>query len=258
MNRYSDKRVLLTGGASGIGRATALRVLAEGATLHAVDRSEEGLAELTRLAAEASQTAAEDGSQPHGILTTSVLDVTDEAAIVATVAEVAGRLDGIDVLFNIAGMHVTTPMETITADQLRQAFEVNLVGTVLMCREVMPHLRKRGAIVNTASTAATKAHPYMAAYAASKGAVLAFTISLAAELAPRKIRVVAVSPGGVDTALTQAVAQEKIDFSFFSRVMPLLPFGKPEQLAGMMAFAGSDDASYITAVDLRADGGSYA
>ncbi len=255
MNRYTGKRVLLTGGASGIGRATALRLLAEGATLHAVDRSAEGLSGLTAAAGE----AAASGEHPaYGVLTTSVLDVTDEAGIVATVAEVAGRFGGLDVLFNIAGMHVTTPMETITADQLRQAFDVNLVGTVLICREVIPHLGKRAAIVNTASTAALHAHPYMAAYAASKGAVLAFSISLAAELAPRKIRVVAVSPGGVDTALTQAVAQEKIDFSFFSRVMPLLPFGKPDQLAGLMAFAGSDDASYITAVELRADGGSYA
>lgn len=255
MNRYAAKRVLLTGGASGIGRATALRLLSEGATLHAVDRSADGLAELAEAASEA---AAAAGSTAYGQLTTSVLDVTDEAGIIATVAEVAERFGGLDVLVNVAGVHRTTPLATLTADDLRQAFEVNMVGTALMCREVVPHLGKRAAIVNVSSTAATKAHPYMLSYAASKGAVLAFTISLAAELAPKKIRVVAVSPGGIDTPLTQAVATEDIDFTFFSRVMPLLPFGKPDQAAAVIAFAGSDDAAYVTAVELRVDGGSYA
>lgn len=254
MSRYAGKRVLLTGAASGIGRATALRLLTEGATLHAVDRDEAGLAETASLAS----AAAEGATQPHGILTTSVLDVTDEAAIAATVADVAGRLGGLDVLVNVAGTHLTSPIETLTAEQLRRAFEVNVVGTALLCREALPHLGAGSAIVNVASVAATKAHPFMTAYAASKGAVLGFTLSLAAELAPRRIRVVAVSPGGIDTPLTQGVATSGIDFTFYGRVMPLLPFGRPDQAAAVIAFAGSDDAAYVTAVELRVDGGSYA
>lgn len=256
MHRYAHKRVLLTGGASGIGQATALRMLAEGATLHAVDRDEAGLEQL-REAAEAAR--ADDTAYPgYGTLTTSVLDITDEAAVIATVAEVAGRFGSIELLANIAGCHTFGGGDEVSLDALRSTMEVNFIGMAAMCRETIPHLGKRSAIVNVASTAALHAHPYMGAYAASKGAVLAYSITLAAELAPRKIRVVAVSPGGINTPLVQAVAESGIDFTFYDRVMPLLPFAQPEQAAAMIAFAGSDDASYVTAVELRVDGGSYA
>lgn len=245
MLRYQGKRVLLTGAGSGIGRATALRVLSEGAAVYGVDLSAEGLAETAELAGDV------------GSLTTAVCDVTDEQQIIDTVTAAVTALGGLDVLFNIAGTHRTTPIERLTAADLRLLFEVNLIGTALFCREAVPHLQRGSAIVNVASLSAVQGTPYMSAYSASKGAVRSFSISLAAELVKRGIRVVPVSPGQVVTPLTTEVAADPdLDFSYFPRVMSLLGPAQPEQLAAALAWAGSDDASYFTGADLRVDGGS--
>ncbi|TAM90465.1 MAG: SDR family oxidoreductase, partial [Jatrophihabitans sp.] len=190
---------------------------------------------------------------------THVADVSDEAAVIAAVAAAAEALGGIDVLANVAGMQRTTPLATLTVAQMSELFAVNTLGTVLFCREVAPHLPDgTGVIVNIASSAATHGHPYMSAYAASKGAVLALTQTLAAELAPRGIRVLAISPGGVRTALTAAVTfPEGADRSYYARVLPLLGFGEPEQIAAAIAFAASSDGGYWTGSELRIDGGSH-
>lgn len=243
--RFDGRRVLLTGAASGIGRATAARLVAEGAVVHGVDLDEAGLA-----------VTAERCTGP-GRITTGTCDVTSEPEVVATVAGAAARLGGLDVLVNVAGIHRTTPIETLTVDDLHLLFEVNLVGTALMCREAVGHLARGGAIVNVASSAAAHGNPYMSAYSASKGAVLAFSLSLAAELVGRGIRVVPVSPGTVATPLTAAVTPGDLDFSYFGRIRSLLGEASPEQIAGVIAFAASDDASYLTGAELRVDGGSH-
>ncbi len=248
MNRYEGVKVLLTGAASGIGRATAIRLAAEGAAIYAVDVDEAGLA---------GTAAAAEG--PGG-LTTAAVDVTDEPAVVAAVADAAGTLGGIDVLVNVAGVHKTTPIETLTVDDLNRLFSVNLVGTALFCREALRHLPDgTGVIVNTASLSATQGNPYMTAYAASKGAVLAFSLSLAAELAARRIRVVPVSPGAVDTPLTRTPGMfpEGLDLSYFTKIRSWYGAAAPEQIASVIAFAGSSDAAYLTGADLRVDGGAH-
>src|SRR5437868_10296932 len=247
MNRYDGVRVLLTGAGSGIGRATALRLTAEGASVYAVDISERGLAETT---------AAITG--PGGI-TTRVVDVTDEPAVIAAVADAAGSLGGIDVLVNVAGVHQPTPIATLSVDDLNRLFSVNLVGTALLCREALKYLPDgSGVIVNTASLAATHGHPYMTAYAASKGAVLAFSLSLAAELSARRIRVVPISPGSVDTPLTRGeMFPGGLDLSYFARLRSSFGAADPAQIAAVIAFAGSSDAGYLTGADLRVDGGSH-
>jgi NAD(P)-dependent dehydrogenase (short-subunit alcohol dehydrogenase family) len=249
MNRFADTNVLLTGGASGIGRATVLRLVDEGATVFAVDRDAEGLA----------ATAA--SARGSGRVVTGVVDVLDEDSVVAAVAEARRAMGGIDVLVNVAGCHRTTPIATLTVADLRELFDVNLVGTALFCREVVGHLPDgSGVIVNVASSSASHGNPYMTAYSASKGAVLGFTLSLAAELAGRGIRVVPVSPGQVDTPLTRAVAGrplDGLDFSYFDRIRSPWGPATAEQLAGAIAFAASRDAAYLTGVDLRVDGGSH-
>ncbi|MFI6517672.1 SDR family NAD(P)-dependent oxidoreductase [Spirillospora sp. NPDC050679] len=248
MNRYDGVRVLLTGAASGIGRATAVRLAAEGAAVYAVDIAEAGLRETAA--------AAADGP---GRVLTGVADVTDEAAVIGAVADAATALGGIDVLVNVAGAHRTTPIQALAVADLERLFSVNLVGTALFCREALRHLPDgAGVIVNVASLAATQGNPYMTAYAASKGAVLAFSLSLAAELSGRRIRVVPVSPGTVDTPMTRAdMFPEGLDLSYFARVRA--PFGAagPEQIAAVIAFAGSADAGYLTGAELRVDGGSH-
>lgn len=247
MNRFEGRRVLLTGAASGLGRAAALRLLCEGARLFAVDRDDAGLA---------ATAAAASGP---GTIVTHVADVGDEQSVVDATAAALSALGGVDVLINVAGIQRTTPLQTLTVDDMLSQFRVNALGSLLFCREIAPHLPDgSGVIVNIASTAATHGHPFMTAYSASKGAVLAMTYSLAAELAPRRIRVVAVSPGGVQTPLTAAVRfPEGADASYYGRVLPLMGFGQPEDIAGVIAFAASSDGRYWTGSELRVDGGSH-
>jgi NAD(P)-dependent dehydrogenase (short-subunit alcohol dehydrogenase family) len=247
MNRFEGVKVLLTGAASGIGRATALRLAAEGADLFAVDLSREGLA---------GTAAAVTGP---GTITTRVADVADEPAVVEAVRAAAEALGGIDVLVNVAGVHKVTPIDTLSVDDLQWMFSVNFVGTALFCREALRHLPDgSGVIVNTSSLAAVQGNPYMSAYSASKGAVLAFSQCLAAELSGRRIRVVPICPGTVDTPLTRAdMFPEGLDLSYYGRLRA--PFGtaSPEDMASVIAFAASADAGHLTGAALRVDGGSH-
>jgi NAD(P)-dependent dehydrogenase (short-subunit alcohol dehydrogenase family) len=245
LRRFDGKRVLLTGAASGIGRATAVRLVEEGAAVFAVDRDAAGLAETA---------AACDGP---GTISTAICDVTSENDVVDSMRAAVMAGGGLDALVNVAGIHRTTPIEQLTVEDLRLLYEVNLVGTALFCREAVPHLQRGGVIVNVASSSAAHGNPYMSAYSASKAAVLGFSLSLAAELVGRGIRVVPVSPGTVATPLTAAVTPGDLDFSYYGRIRSLMGEGKPEQIAGVIAFAASDDASYLTGVELRVDGGSH-
>ncbi|MBM7519620.1 SDR family NAD(P)-dependent oxidoreductase [Nocardioides nitrophenolicus] len=247
MQRFSGTNVIVTGAASGIGQATVVRLVAEGAAVFAVDRDAAGLADTVAT------------SVGPGRVSTAVVDVTDEAAVVAAVGAARAELGSVEVLVNVAGAHRTTPIGSLTVADLRELFEVNLVGTALFCREVVPLLPEgTGVIVNVASTSAAHGNPYMSAYSASKGAVLGFSLSLAAELVGRGIRVVPLSPGTVDTPLTRSVAVEPgLDLSAFDRIRSPLGPARPEQIAAAVAFAASSDASYLTGLDLRVDGGSH-
>lgn len=212
-----------------------------------VDLSPDGLADTAAAAA------------GPGRFVTHVADVADEDAVVACVRAAADGLGGIDVLVNVAGIHRTTPIDRLTVADMQRLFVVNTVGTALFCREALAHLPDgSGVIVNVASSAAAHGNPYMTAYAASKGAVLGFTLSLAAEVAHRGIRVVPVSPGSVATPLVGPhVLPPDLDASYYARIRA--PFGaaRPEQIAGVIAFAASRDAGYLTGAELRADGGSH-
>lgn len=248
MKRFQGVNVLLTGAASGIGRATAVRLVAEGAAVFGVDLSDEGLR---------GTAAAAEGP---GRMVTHVADVAEESAVVAAVESAVRELGGIDVLLNVAGIHRTTPIDRLTVADMHRLFSVNAVGTALFCREALRHLPDgTGVIVNVASSAATHGNPYMSAYSASKGAVLAFSLCLATEVVHRGIRVVPVSPGTVATPLVTAdVLPSDLDSSYYRRIRSLLGSADPEQIAGVIAFAASRDGSYLTGAELRVDGGSHA
>ena len=243
--RFTGTSVLLTGAGSGIGRATALRLVAEGAQVFAVDDSEAGL-----------DGTVEAASGP-GLLVAHVADVADEADVVAAVDGAVAELGKLDVLINVAGIHRTTPIGRLTVDDLRALFDVNVVGTALFCREALKHLGEGGAIVNTASSSASHGNPFMTAYSATKGAVLAFSLSLASEVIGRGVRVLVVSPGSTATPLTAGVDFQGLDPSYYARIVSPMGTGRPEQVAATIAFAASRDASYLTGVDLRVDGGSH-
>ncbi|WP_017556391.1 SDR family NAD(P)-dependent oxidoreductase [Nocardiopsis baichengensis] len=251
--RFTGKAGILTGAASGIGRAAALRLTAEGARLLLVDRDEEGLKETVRL-------VGEQGGRAGGAASAYAADIADEDAVRGAVAAAKDRYGAVGLLVNVAGFHKVVPLEEVTLDYWNRQFAVNTAGTMLFCREALPHLAEGGGvIVNTASTSATHAHPYMTAYAASKGAVLAFTQSLAAEVWGRGVRVLAVSPGGVATPLTEAVSfPEGTDGAYYARITPPAGMGRPEEIAAAIAFAASEDGAYVRGVELRVDGGSHA
>jgi NAD(P)-dependent dehydrogenase (short-subunit alcohol dehydrogenase family) len=248
VRRYEGKRVVLTGAASGIGRATAVRLVGEGATVFAVDRDEAGLAATGELV------DARERFLPFQA------DLAEESAVVGAARAAVESLGRVDVLANVAGILRTTPIGTLDLDDYRALLAVNVFAPAVLCRELLPHVPDgSGVVVLVTSTAASKAHPGMTGYAASKGALLSFAVSLSAELAPRRIRVVPVSPGGVATPLTaNKQTYAGIDTSWYRRTYPLWGApGRPEDIAAAIAFAGSADGAYLNGVELRIDGGSH-
>lgn len=260
MNRFADRRVIVTGAGSGIGAATVARLLTEGGIVAAYDISPQGLA-TTAAAAE----AAGNGKR----LTTAVLDISAEDDVIPAVDATIEELGGLDVLVNVAAMQTCAHThETALADWNR-TLAVNLTGTFLMTRQSLPALLKsgRGVVVNFTSTAASFAHPYMAAYAASKGGILSFTHSLALEYSKQGLRAVNIQPGGVSTALANSTLEKMpdgYDLSLWAKQTPLLHgqsseiLGDPSAVASVIAMVASDDGAFITGTEIRVDGGAHA
>jgi NAD(P)-dependent dehydrogenase (short-subunit alcohol dehydrogenase family) len=252
VERFEGKRCLITGGGSGMGQATVLRLLREAGTVVAVDVSGKGLAD-TADRAEVEGTA--------GRLTTTEVDVASEPGVAEMVAEAAGTLGGLDVLINAAGILRSAHTHECTLDLWEQVIAVNLTGTFLVTRAALPHLLDGGGvIVNFASTSAFHAHPYMAAYSASKAGVAAFTQTIALEYCKRNVRAVCVAPGGVATPLVLEITlPEDADPSFFRRLMPNgRGFAEPHEVAGMVAALASDDGSFVNGTTLLIDGATHA
>ncbi len=260
MDRFADRRVIVTGAGSGIGRATVARLLDEGATVVAYDISADGLSST-------AATADEAGSGKR--LTTAVLDVSDEGAVTAAVDAALNELGGLEVLVNAAAIQRCANTHQHTLDDWNATLAVNLTGTFLMTRQALPALLDsgRGVVVNFTSTAASFAHPYMAAYAASKGGVLSFTHSLALEYSKQGLRAVNIQPGGVSTALALSTLDkmpEGYDLGLWAKQTPLLHgkdnaiLGDPSAVASVIAMVASDDGAFITGTEIRVDGGAHA
>jgi len=231
VKRFEGKVALITGAASGIGRATADRLAEEGAAVARVDLA------------------------PHSEY---VCDVSDEAAVARTVADVVAKHDRLDVVCNVAGILRADHTHELTTGNFDQILRVNLYGTFFVCRAVIPHLlRTRGNIVNTSSTAGLGSHPWMAAYAASKGGILSLTRSIAVEYVKQGLRANCVCPGAIVTPLHGQFRMPKgADPDLLRGAMPLVPYAGPEHAASVIAFLASDDAHYITGEEVRADGGA--
>ena len=256
LERLSDRVVIVTGAASGIGQATAIRLVSEGAKVLASDINREGLAETLETA---NQAASENG----GECITHVADISreeDAASTVATAVEAWGRLDG---LANIAGMLRSGRTHEFSLDSWNQILAVNLTGTFLMCREALPHLMEaKGSIVNAASTSSSFGHPWMGAYAASKGAVWSFTQTLAVEYCKVPVRANCVAPGSVHSGITSNVTfpddLTKDESKLVRRIMSPTGFGDPGDVAAVVAMLLSDDGKHITGECIRIDGGTHA
>jgi NAD(P)-dependent dehydrogenase (short-subunit alcohol dehydrogenase family) len=246
MRRYEGRVVLVTGAGSGIGRATVHRLVDEGATVVATDIAEEGLA-----------TTAKDANHPDAV-TPFVGDVSDPAFGPAAVARALehGRLDTV---VNSAGILRFEHSHEVRLEDWQRILDVNLTGTFLTCQAALPALLDGGgAIVNVASTAALAAHPWAAAYSASKGGVLALTRTLAIEYAKQGLRANAVCPGSIDTPITSAFhLPEGADGKLLHRIMSPVGMGAPSTVAAAIAYLGSDDAQHVNGADLRVDGGTH-
>lgn len=264
LQRYTDRRVLITGGGSGIGQACVLRILAEGGAVVAADISPSGL----------EDTAARAGSDAAR-LTTVVMDVGDEGSVASGVGRAVEGLGGLDTLVNVAGILRSAHFLDTTLADFEQVLRVNLIGTFLVTRAALPALRAgtAPAVVNFSSTSANFAHPYMSAYAASKGGILAMTHALAAEFGKQGIRFNSVQPGSISSGMTDGTGQSRqsvgpglpndADFSLFQRVAPGLPlpggahFADPAAVAAVVAMLGSPEAFFVTGTEVRIDGGAH-
>ncbi|MFJ9695169.1 SDR family NAD(P)-dependent oxidoreductase [Kitasatospora sp. NPDC101183] len=253
MERFSGRNVLVTGGGSGIGRATVHRMLAEGGNVVAVDVDENGLKRTL-------DRAQADGTADR--LTVQVLDISDENAVVAGVAEAVAGLGGLDVLVNAAGILRSAHTHETTLAFWNKVLAVNLTGTFLMTREALPALLAggKGVVVNFSSTSATFAHPYMAAYAATKGGIQSFTHAIALEYAKQGLRAVCVAPGSIDSGMTNNPGlPADADLSLLAKLSPALGhgFAGPETVAGVIAMLASDDGAFVTGTEIRIDGGTH-
>lgn len=227
----TGKRALVTGAASGIGRAAAEALMAEGATVIGLDlRPQEG--NIAILAC----------------------DLADEGQIVSCVGEAAKRLGGLDILVNNAGILEESPLGSITAAHIDRMFAVNVRGAILVAREALPHLPDGGRIINIASELAYLGRADASVYCATKAAILGLTRSWARELAPR-ILVNAVAPGPTDTPLL-SFETLTADQKAAETANPMGRIGRPEEVAAAVVFLAGPGATFFTGQCLGANGGA--
>ncbi len=254
--RFDGKVVLITGAAGGIGRAAAVRFASEGARVGLVDVSREGLRESL---------AAVEKAGGEGL--TVEADVTRAVEVARYAAAVAERWGGLDCFFNNAGiLGAVSPLVDYPEETFDRVLAVNVKGVWLGLKTVAPLLRARGggAIVNTASIAGLRGSRNLVAYTTSKHAVIGLTRTAALELAPSNIRVNAICPSPIDTAMVKQLeesANPANPAAFHERMagtIPLRRYGHPEEVAALVTFLCSGDAAYLTGGSYTVDGGAMA
>jgi meso-butanediol dehydrogenase/(S,S)-butanediol dehydrogenase/diacetyl reductase len=246
VNRFDDKTALLTGVASGVGRATALRLASEGAQIYGLDVNADGMLE-TQADIEA------DG----GTMTGRTTDVRVVAECRAAVEDCVAEFGGIDILGNIAGIANQRHVHQVTEEDWDLMNDINVKGMFFLTQAALPHVIEReGNIINIASNAGLMGQAYTVPYCATKGAVVNMTRALAMEFVKHPIRINAIAPGGIDTPLIHNFEiQADVDFDLMQPYMGFRAASTPEQIAALFAHVASDEAGNIHGSIISADGG---
>jgi NAD(P)-dependent dehydrogenase (short-subunit alcohol dehydrogenase family) len=246
MRRLEDKVALVTGAGAGIGRAIAETFAREGAHVVVADRD-----------GDAAREVADAITKSNGAAVAETVDVTDTAQVKALMGRLAEKFGRLDVLVNTAGVGERSDFRYLDDAAWDKVWKTNVDGTVRCAREAFDLLKASGkaSVINLSSVMATKHTRQMSVYSATKGAVSALSRSLAVEYAPYGIRVNALCPGYVETALIGRYMQKPMIAKALLTQTPLRRFGTPQDIANAALFLASDEAAYITGADLHVDGG---
>jgi meso-butanediol dehydrogenase/(S,S)-butanediol dehydrogenase/diacetyl reductase len=235
-----DKTAIVTGGATGIGKAIAEKFTERGASVVIAGRSE----------AAGEETAAELDCTFHRC------DVSEYAQVEALVEWTVDEFGGLDVVVNNVGVGQSGSVEEMSLEEWQTVIQVNLTGVMYGARAAMPHLKESdGAIVNVASIFGLVGGPGAPAYSAAKGGVVNLTRELAVDYASEGVRVNSICPGFVETPMTDEYLDQEQFYEFVRGQTPLGRVAEPEEISGLVAFLASDEASYITGANIPVDGG---
>ncbi|MFZ0478076.1 MAG: glucose 1-dehydrogenase [Terriglobales bacterium] len=244
MSKLAGKVAVVTGASKGIGAAIAKALAAEGAAVVVNYASSKASADAV--------VEAIVGTGGRAIAVQGDVSTADQAqGLIEAAIKAFARLD---VLVNNSGIYETSPIETVTEEQYRRIFDVNVLGVLLTTQAAVKHLGKGGSVINISSNITTGFWPQVAIYAGSKGAVDVITGVLAKELGPRKIRVNAINPGLVETEGSSAGLSSEFQ-QFIVAQTPLGRAGRPDDIAALAVFLASDDARWLTGEKLLATGG---
>ncbi len=246
MNRFENKVAIVTGAASGMGKAAALRLAAEGAQVLLCDINEDGLASTRK-----------EITDTKGRAECATFNAMEEDSCSSLIPAALQQFGKIDIVVNAAGITGFYELHEVTSELFNRFMTINCVAVMNICREAMPHLiESKGCIVNFTSINSKMFTAYHAPYCASKAALMAITKVMALEFADKGVRVNSISPGSIDTPMNDTVRiTESMDFNRIKKLMALAqPNGSAEEVAGLVAYLASEEARFINGEDVTIDG----